>query len=59
MQGRLEDVEEPELFHKWRHILGLLGSGVHPSTTEILEVKQLFAGEPYHLKSIYSNHVVS
>lgn len=59
LQSRLEDVEDPELFLKWRHILGLLGSGVHPTTQQILDVKQLFTGEPYHLKSIYSNHVVS
>jgi hypothetical protein len=59
MQSRLEDIESPEMFHKWRHILGLLGSGVHPSTEKLSEVKSIFMGEPYHLKSLYSNHVVN
>ncbi|KAF4517868.1 hypothetical protein B566_EDAN001822 [Ephemera danica] len=57
LQSRLEDIESPEIFHKWRDILGVLGSGVHPSTTEVIELKSLFAEEPYHLRSLYTNHV--
>lgn len=41
---------------KWGRILGLLGSGQHPTVAEILECKELFLGRPYHLLYINQLH---
>lgn len=59
LQAKLSEIKNDELYDKWQHILGLLGSGMHPSTTEILEVKDLFSRRPYNTKSLSGNHIVS
>lgn len=46
------------LFIQWARILGLLGSGVHPTTEEILECIELFTEAPYGIDYIQPNHVV-
>ena len=48
-----------EFYEKWNYVLGLLGSGTHPTSEEILAVKQLFAQAPYHLRSLSAAQLVS
>ncbi|CAH0547408.1 unnamed protein product [Brassicogethes aeneus] len=45
------------LFIPWTNILGMLGSGSHPSPEMILECKDLFQDEPYHLYYLSRNHI--
>lgn len=47
------------LFMPWAQVLGKLGSGVHPTPDQILECKELFCDEPYHLFYLSRNHIVS
>jgi LETM1-like protein len=46
-------------FTKLNYILGLLGSGLHPTADEILEVKHIFAKAPFQLESLVSGHLNS
>lgn len=58
LQANLKNVENVTLQEKWGHVLGLIGSGVQPTTEDILECKDLFNREPYHLKNLSRNHIV-
>lgn len=47
-------------YHKeFNYVLGLLGSGTHPSAEEILAVRDIFDAAPYDLNSLSSSHLVS
>lgn len=60
LQAKLELIKPENKNHsKWIYILGLLGSGVHPTSEEILLVRRIFTEYPYHLNSLTSKHVVS
>lgn len=57
MQAKL-DVLNGIQYQKMAHILGLLGSGVHPASDEIIDVKHIFEQPPFNLDSLTSKHVV-
>ncbi|KAF2899868.1 hypothetical protein ILUMI_06316 [Ignelater luminosus] len=57
LQLQLPRLKRHKLHKKWSNILGQLGSGVQPTVAEILEVKDLFMDEPYHLFYLSGNHV--
>ncbi|XP_046389817.1 LETM1 domain-containing protein 1 [Ischnura elegans] len=57
LQERLRSIKGQELFQDWARILSLLGSGVHPEVEEVIKCTPLFEGEPYHISTIYNNHV--
>lgn len=59
LQAKLHSIPESELRDKWKKIIGLLGSGVHPSQEDILACKDLFANEPYQLSKLTYAHAVS
>lgn len=59
MQSRLDQLKEnPEQFKKMRHILGLLGSGLHPTSQQILDIKDVFTKGPYSIDSLPRHHLV-
>ncbi|XP_025833045.1 LETM1 domain-containing protein 1 isoform X2 [Agrilus planipennis] len=57
LQTQLPNLRSHDLHKQWSHVLGQIGSGVHPTACEILECKDLFEGEPYHIYYISGNHV--
>lgn len=59
MQAKLESSKTHEKYEKFRYILGLLGSGLHPTTDEILAIKPIFADGPLALEKIPSKHLVT
>jgi LETM1-like protein len=44
---------------KLNYVLGLLGSGTHPTSDEILSVQDVFTDAPYRINSLSSSHLVS
>jgi len=56
MQSRVSSVQDVNLRASMNVILSKLASGVHPSVEEILAVKVLFKGEPFHLSCLYPHH---
>lgn len=59
LQARVDSIGDPSMRNHWEHVIKLLGSGLHPSTRQVLTCKPLFGEKPYHLNSLYSSHVVS
>ncbi|XP_059615802.1 LETM1 domain-containing protein 1 [Phlebotomus argentipes] len=58
LQAKLEllrPVEED--FTRLANILGLLGSGLHPTAQEILASRHIFAKPPYNMGALSSGHV--
>lgn len=56
LQSKLEATHLSGYYKTWNYVLGLLGSGTHPSAEEILSVKQIFNETPYHIESLSSSH---
>lgn len=59
MQAKLDAMrksKDPQ-FGKVSYILGLLGSGLHPTAAEILDVKDLFTRAPFGLRHLSSVHL--
>lgn len=59
LQNKLETLKNDRHYDQWAEILGKLGSGVHPTTQEIINIKGLFAEPPYKTTSLSYPHVVS
>lgn len=59
MQSKLDVLKKNDdpSYKKLRYILGLLGSGLHPTSEEILDVKEVFQRPPFHLNSLASSHL--
>ena len=58
MQANLKFTLNSGVHKTFNYILGLLGSGTHPTAEEILSVKQIFSDAPYNLNSLSSKHLV-
>lgn len=58
LQAKLDSIPDGNTKDKWRRVLGLLGSGVHPTVKDILECKDLFEKEPYQLTNLTYAHMV-
>lgn len=58
LQLQLKRLKKYLAYRQWSEILGKLGSGVHPTTEEILRCQELFSNEPYHLLYLSGNHIV-
>ncbi|XP_047041133.1 LETM1 domain-containing protein 1 [Helicoverpa zea] len=56
LQAKVDSIKDKELKLKWKRIVGLLGSGVHPKPEDILSCKELFVNEPYQLSSLTYAH---
>lgn len=61
LQSKLEvdEVKKDPLSKQLDNIFGLIGSGLHPSVDEILEVKEIFAKPPFEYDSLSMKHIVS
>lgn len=59
LQSKLSQVKNDVNYEKWRHALGLVGSGTHPTSEEVISVKDLFAAAPYKTSSLSYRHLVS
>lgn len=59
MQAKLDVLRKTNdpLCEKFGNILGLLGSGLHPTSEEILNIKDLFSRSPLHLDSLSGVHL--
>ncbi|KAJ8866193.1 hypothetical protein PR048_033717 [Dryococelus australis] len=57
LQEQLASLHSSQLYAPWCTVLSRLGSGVHPTTDDILICKPLFQDDPYSLLHLYSNHV--
>ncbi|XP_044252605.1 LETM1 domain-containing protein 1 [Tribolium madens] len=57
VQAELDKIRGHRLFCKWAEVLGMMGSGVQPKVEQILECKDLFTCEPYHLFYLKGKHV--
>uniref|UniRef100_A0A1B6FDL0 Letm1 RBD domain-containing protein n=1 Tax=Cuerna arida TaxID=1464854 RepID=A0A1B6FDL0_9HEMI len=57
LQWQVEGLAENQLYAEWEHVIRLLGSGLHPTPSQVLDCQPLFGGRPYHLNSLYSSHV--
>ena len=59
MQARISSVDDENLRFAISTILSKLASGVHPTVQEIIGIKVLFQGEPFHLNCLYPHHKVN
>lgn len=59
LQAKLESIPDVVMKEKFRKIIAMLGSGVHPSAEEIIACKLLFSQGPYHLSNLSYSHCVS
>ncbi|XP_055626249.1 LETM1 domain-containing protein 1 [Toxorhynchites rutilus septentrionalis] len=59
MQAKLDVLRKAQdpLHEKFNSILGLLGSGLHPTSDEILNIQDLFVRPPFHLGHLSSVHL--
>ncbi|CAH2103613.1 unnamed protein product [Euphydryas editha] len=57
LQAKTDLVTPGELKKQWKRIIGLLGSGVHPTAQEVLACKDLFSKEPYSLSTLSYSHM--
>ncbi|KAG7313457.1 hypothetical protein JYU34_000582 [Plutella xylostella] len=56
LQAKLESIPDVVMKEKFRKIIAMLGSGVHPSAEEIIACKLLFSQGPYHLSNLSYSH---
>ena len=61
MQSKLNELKRRDDadHEQFSHILGLLGSGVHPTAEELLQVQNVFKERPYHIDWLSGRHLVS
>jgi LETM1-like protein len=57
LQSKLEATRRSGYYKTWNYVLGLLGSGTHPTAEEILSVREIFNESPYHINSLSSSHL--
>ncbi|KAG5676368.1 hypothetical protein PVAND_006209 [Polypedilum vanderplanki] len=43
--------------NEFNYVLGLLGSGTHPTADDIIKIKDIFKNSPYKLDSLTSSHL--
>lgn len=59
IQEQLDSLKDHPLCEEWAEILGLIGSGVQPTTEQIIQCKTLFSGPPYQIRKLTGPHLVS
>jgi len=57
LQSHIYTIKEPDDREKFQRVFFKLGSGIHPTTKEIIELLPTFRDKTYHLNAIYSAHV--
>ena len=58
LQEKLDSTKLSPYHKEFNYVLGLLGSGLHPSSSEIIEIKDIFLYRPYKIDSLSSSHLV-
>ena len=58
LQAGLYSIEDTDLMQRVQTAFYKLGSGIHPTAQEIIQLKPAFSKAPFSLKSLYSLHVV-
>jgi hypothetical protein len=58
LQENLNSTTQSPYHKEFNYVLGLLGSGTHPTAEEILTVKEVFNEPPFALKYLSSSHLV-
>ncbi|CAG9864480.1 unnamed protein product [Phyllotreta striolata] len=58
LQSQLDFLRNQRLYEQWREVIAMIGSGQQPPVKKILECRDLFTSEPYHLLYISRNHVI-
>ncbi|XP_065574834.1 LETM1 domain-containing protein 1-like [Artemia franciscana] len=56
LQARVDSISDKDLRSNFQNILYKLGSGMHPTTNEIISVKPLFSDRPFHLNLLWPSH---
>ncbi|XP_043273123.1 LETM1 domain-containing protein 1 [Venturia canescens] len=56
LQSKLDTIQNSSLKIKWSGIVACLGSGTHPTPSEIISCIQLFSSPPYSLDSLTRKH---
>lgn len=59
LQENLNATEGLPYHKEFNYVLGLLGSGTHPTAEDILAVRDIFNTNPYDLNSLSSSHLVN
>jgi len=59
LQAKASQIKMHPLYPRWRHIIALLGSGLHPTPEQIYACKNLFENGPFDLQHLLSGHLVS
>uniref|UniRef100_A0A1B6K9D4 Letm1 RBD domain-containing protein n=1 Tax=Graphocephala atropunctata TaxID=36148 RepID=A0A1B6K9D4_9HEMI len=57
LQWQMDGLVDNQLCCEWEQVIRLLGSGLHPTPSQVLDCQPLFGNTPYHLNSLYSSHV--
>lgn len=57
LQAQLDQIKDESMREQWSHVLGLIGSGVHPTATDVISCKQLFTDGPYSLANLSHGHI--
>lgn len=57
LQAKLDATINSGYYKTLNYVLGLLGSGTHPSAEEILSIREVFLDSPYHIDSLSSAHL--
>lgn len=58
LQTKLETSRNDKQYKELKTVLGLLGSGRHPSVVQLLEIHEMFSRSPYSLESLPGHHLV-
>lgn len=56
MQTKLEKLPSHD-YQRMGYVLGLLGSGTHPTAQDIIEIKDIFEKPPFNLHSLTAKHL--
>lgn len=58
MQTKLDESRNDTQYKELKTVLGLLGSGLHPSVDQLLEIQEMFSRPPFDLASLPGHHLV-
>lgn len=58
MQTKLDESRNDTQYKELKTVLGMLGSGLHPSVSQLLEINEMFTRSPFSLQSLPGHHLV-
>ncbi|KAG4079683.1 hypothetical protein HA402_009069 [Bradysia odoriphaga] len=57
MQTKLDESKNDPQYKQLKSILGMLGSGLHPSVEQLLEINDVFTRKPFNLVTLPGSHL--